>query len=59
MRYFVAALLLSACCFGQQEDVLRGAAWRSDSEQFKSGWITGYVDAMDDAQISSEMIACQ
>jgi hypothetical protein len=50
MRFVVAVLLLSACCFGQKEDVLRGSAWRDYSEQFKGGYITGYIHAMGLAQ---------
>jgi hypothetical protein len=57
MRYFVAALLLATCCFGQQEDILSGSAWQSYSEQFKGGYITGYMAAMENAQIDSAM-AC-
>lgn len=55
MRYLIAALLLSAYCLGQQDDVLRGAAWQSYSEQFKGGYITGYITAMGNALVYSEM----
>ena len=53
MRYFVAVLLLSACCSGQQQDVLDGSAWQRYSQQFKGGYITGYIEAMGNAQVSS------
>ena len=59
MRYFIVALLLSACCFGQQEGVLSGSAWQSYSEQFKGGYITGYIVAMENAQINSSMTCAQ
>lgn len=54
MRHVVAVLLLSACCLGQQ-DVLRGSDWRGYSEQFKGGYITGYIHAMGNAQVVSEL----
>ena len=50
MRCFVMVLLFSACCFGQTLD---GSAWRGYSEQFKGGYVTGYVDAMGSAQAGS------
>jgi len=56
MRYFAAVLFFSACCFGQQrDDVLRGAAWQSYSEQFKGGYITGYISAMGYASVTTCM----
>ena len=53
MRYVVAVLLLFASCLGQQESVLTGSAWKGYSEQFKGGYVTGYIEAMGYAQISS------
>ena len=52
MRCFVTVLFFSACCFGQ---VLDGSDWRGYSEQFKGGYITGYIHAMGTAQVSSAM----